>query len=146
MTQLATVLASGTDLYKTYVKTATAPKPWVWNSKENTLFNIESSSFYDNNVRLSFTLREAYTNHFIHIKGLLEFNRLTDFQFTYNRNEKTVTLDIPLEKRNALNDLFLLVEKQIREELQFKQYLKQALAFERQYQIEKAKVYHFIPS
>lgn len=151
MTQLATVLASRTDLYISRSnkpatnKPATAPQPLVLNGQENSLFVIQSSLFYRDSAHFSFTLNEKYSNQFIAVKGLLEFNRLADFQFTYNRDEKSVALDIPATKRSELNNLFLLVEKQLQEDLQFKQYLKQAIAFERQYQIEKARVYHFIP-
>ena len=150
MTQVATVLASRSDLYilrsnKTAPKLAAVPQSLVLNGQENSLFIIQSSLFYDESIHFSFTLNEKYSNHFIAVKGLLEFNRLTDFQFTYNRNENSIALNIPASKRSELNNLFLLVEKQLQEELQFKHYLKQALAFERQYQIEKAKVYHFIP-
>lgn len=151
MTQLATVLASRSDLYISrsnklaILKPTIIPQSLVLNGQENSLFAIQSSLFYHDSVRFSFTLNKKYSKHFIAVKGLLEFNRLAGFQFTYNRNEKSVALDIPTSKRNELNALFHFVERQLQEELQFKKYLKQAIAFERQYQIEKARVYHFIP-
>lgn len=123
MTQQATVLASRTDLYisrsnnPATVKPATIPQSLVLNGQENSLFTIQSSLFYHDSAHFSFTLNEKYNNHFIVVKGLLEFNRLADFQFTYNRNEKSVALDIPATKRSELNNLFLLVEKQLQKEL-----------------------------
>lgn len=78
------------------------------------------------------------------VKGLLEFSRVAGFQFTYNKIQKTFSVDIPASKRSALYRLFLVVENELQKELEFKLNLKTALAFERQYQIEKAGVYHFV--
>lgn len=151
MTQVATVLASRTDLYisrsnKKSHEVTTTSQALVLNDLDNSLFTAQSSFSYHDSVHFSFTLNKEYINHFVTVRGLLEFNRPEGFQFTYNRNDRTIALDIPTSKYGDLNNLFLLVEKQLQEEIQFKHYLKQALAFERQYQVEKAKVYHFIPA
>lgn len=105
-------------------------------------FYVPSALFYyEDRVRITLTLRAPYETHYVLVKGLLEFHRLKDFLFTFNRNERTIDVGIHKKDIKKLHEFLFQVSLWLDKEIQFKSVLKDILKFERVYKEKMKEVY-----
>src|SRR5690349_24621846 len=69
---------------------------------EGTYFSSISQLQYGDRLKITFEVAESYRKDFILVKGLLEFHRLSDFTFTYNRGEGTLDVTLSITKQEEL--------------------------------------------
>jgi hypothetical protein len=110
----------------------------------NQLFQKAAPFYYNDRVRLSFSIAEKFTDQFILIKGLIEFNRPKHFSFTYNPVQKTVETDIEVNQIKELQSFYTSVYGWLKKEIQFKDTLKLILDWENRNKKEMAAVYSLL--
>jgi len=108
---------------------------------QNHLFAKVSPLYYNARVRLSFSLSEEFKQHFVLIKGLIEFNRSKDFSFEYNRAQRTFETDVDAGQLNDLQVFFENILTWLNQELTFKSALKVVIEFENRYKKAQAEAY-----
>ena len=99
------------------------------------------SGQYKERVRLHFSVAHSLPSEFTFVKGLIEFHRPKDFNFKYDRKQKTISIDVDLDQIDRLATFISGVEEWVRKEKQFRHALKMAIEFERRYQLERESVY-----
>jgi hypothetical protein len=112
---------------------------------DGTFYRSESQLKYEDKVKVSFSVKEAYRTHFILIKGLLEFHRPPGLVFSYNKQEGTfdvaTTSSGVSQSLEALNKFLRKVAAWLDQEISFKRQLKEMMSFEREYRAKLAKIY-----
>src|SRR5689334_21302702 len=105
MSQTATRLADAQNLYihqsvpalfhKEIVKTKEGQRS-IFNGKKSVagFLELTGNFFYVSRLRATFKVSEKFLAHFGLIKGLIEFNRSKDVEFSFNNEEKTIEFDI----------------------------------------------------
>jgi hypothetical protein len=127
---------------QTEVKSNVAPVDERFVPKiENKLFSEVRPFFYNKRLRLSFFISEEFKSRFALITGLIEFHRLNRFSFRYNADEKTLETEIQPEQIRDLEIFLGEVLRWTREELKFKELLKQVMYFEKQWRTLSGPVY-----
>ncbi|MGC3946229.1 MAG: hypothetical protein QM762_17220 [Chryseolinea sp.] len=108
---------------------------------EGKYFSSVSQLQYGDRIKISFDINRLYQKDFVLIKGLLEFHRLPDFAFSYNRQHGSLDVTTASSRQNELNKFLKKVSVWIDQEFSFKRQLKEMISFEREYQKKLAKVY-----
>ncbi|MBT1703920.1 hypothetical protein [Chryseosolibacter indicus] len=107
----------------------------------NSSFRIISSFTYGKRTRLSLTLKDEFINHFVMVKGLLEFSRSKDYQFSYNVAERSFLVDFDESLEDGLKELLTFVSARLSEEIRFKKALTQIREIEARHKEELAALY-----
>jgi hypothetical protein len=105
------------------------------------LFKKVSTFYYRSRIRLSFSVADEHKVEFVMIRGLIEFNRSKDFTFTYYLKNHTIETDIDASHLDKLQIFLSNVSILLEQENQFKLVLKEAIAFENRYKLEREGVY-----
>ena len=108
---------------------------------EGKYFVSVSQLQYGDRLKIAFQVKEPYRRDFVLIKGLLEFHRLSDFAFSYNRNEGTLDVTLSIVKQEELLKFLKKISLWIDQELSFKHQLKEMISFEREYRKKLASIY-----
>jgi hypothetical protein len=116
------------------------------NHAESTLYQgrfyrATSQLKYSDRLKVSFSVNETTRQHFILIKGLLEFHRNPGVVFTFNKAEGTFEATTGALQENELNGYLRKISAWIEQELSFRKRLKDMLSFEREYRAKLATVY-----
>jgi hypothetical protein len=90
---------------------------------------------------VKFTLSDRYSDHFVLLRGLLEFSRPIKISISSNRSEKTFQLHIAEDKAEIVLSYLDTIQGLFINELKFKKSLKAVLRFEREVRHEQAKLY-----
>ncbi|MEJ1238711.1 hypothetical protein WBG78_11305 [Chryseolinea sp. T2] len=108
---------------------------------EGTYFNSVSQLQYGDRLKVVFEVRNLHQRDFVLIKGLLEFHRLPEFVFAYNKEERTFDATISKVNQAELIRFLGKVTTWINQEFSFRTHLKGMISFEREYREKLAKVY-----
>lgn len=104
-------------------------------------FNSVSQLKYADRLKVTFEVSTDYRKQFVLIKGLLEFHRLPDFSITYDREAGTLEVTTFSSGQAELLSFLGKISGWIKQELSFRQQLKEMISFEREYRQKLAKVY-----
>jgi len=108
---------------------------------QSRFYRATSQLKYSDRLKVSFSVDETNRQHFILIKGLLEFHRNPGVVFTFNKTEGTFDATTSALQENELNVYLQKISAWIEQELSFKKRLKDMLSFEREYRAKLATVY-----
>lgn len=111
--------------------------------ENNGTFELLTAFNYSEKIQVTFGVNDKYKAHYILIKGLLTFYRFKELGLSFNRHEKTITVDLRVSNLELLKKLMYEVSNQLSEELKFKAKLKQIIAFEQRYKEEASLLYQF---
>ena len=104
-------------------------------------FNSAAQLQYGDRLKVVFEIKTSHLKDFVLIKGLLEFHRLPEFTFTYNRQDGTFDATISKTNQTELLRFLRKVSIWIDQEFSFKNQLKEMISFEREYRKKLAAVY-----
>jgi hypothetical protein len=99
---------------------------------------------YNDRIRVIFNISDEWKQHFILIKGLIEFSRGQNFSFTYDKTTGSLQTDFHVENANLLENFLKGIEAWLVKEVTFRKALKDVLAFEEHYKKRSALVYSAI--
>jgi hypothetical protein len=105
-------------------------------------FEKTSAFYYNERARVYFKIKPAFVSYFALLRGLIEFTRSGYQQFTYQADQKVFGIDLPRDQFSELKKLLQNVHQLLLQEIQFKENLKKAIAFEERYKREMASIYH----
>lgn len=109
--------------------------------KGDKFYHQPAAFYYKDRARLRFNVTDEFSKHFVLIKGLLEFSRPSQLKFTFTQDQKQIETDLGVTQFEELNNLFLIVYRELLKEIRFKAALKKAIEFEQRYKREGAEVY-----
>ena len=95
---------------------------------------------YNNRIRFNFGV-SSNAKRFALLKGLIEFHRPKNFLFTYDTNAKQIEADVHEADYAAFRNFLVSVDQWLKNEIDFKAALKNAIEFESKYRSERAAVY-----
>jgi len=135
------VVASSLSIHNS--ETTEAPSAIVATSElfQGAYYRATSQLKYSDRLKVSLSVDESHRQHFILIKGLLEFHRSAGFVFSFNKRDGTFDVTTSAQQEAELNVYLRKISAWIGQELAFKRRLKEMLAFEREYRAKLAKVY-----
>jgi hypothetical protein len=103
---------------------------------------IESTTAFLYNSRVCLNIRtDRQGAHFVLLKGLIEFYRSKNFVFTFDRNERSIEVDIRESEFAPLKTFLAEVNQWYQQEIRFKSALKNAISFEARYKAERESLY-----
>ncbi len=111
----------------------------TWNDGSFYLPTYQSRD--DEQLHISYRVREKYVPQFILIRGLIEFHRPAELQFAYDRENNTFEAIFQERHLNTLNRFLERVAVWVDQEISFKTHLKQILAFEDEYRARLNAIY-----
>jgi hypothetical protein len=119
---------------------------------EHGQFNLDLPSFiqasqqlsYNNRIRIILHVSDEIKQHFILVKGLIEFSRGQNFSFTYDKEAGSLQTDFNVQNAALLENFLKGIEAWLRKEIAFKKALKEVISFEEQYKRKSALVYSTI--
>jgi hypothetical protein len=97
--------------------------------------------FQSDRAIVKFKLSGIYKDHFVLLRGLLEFSRPTWISFSYNNAERTFELFVGIDQAKAVTEHLDLILKLLIKEIKFKKSLKAILRFEESVRVEQSRLY-----
>jgi hypothetical protein len=97
---------------------------------------------YRDKVQYTFSVSERFSSHFVLIKGLIDFHRPNDINFSFNRQEKSIEVRTHLHNVDFLFQFLQKVQEWLVKEMQFKLALKKIIQFETQYHAKRTSIYN----
>ena len=107
----------------------------------NPFVNERDPNFSESRIKIRYELSSQLKEHFVLLRGLIEFSRPKDFSFVFNRNENSFVASITRNQVANLKELLSNVQFQLNAELKFRKKLKTAIYFERQYRLQCEAMY-----
>ena len=118
-----------------------------WLENSNLLKPVKSTTitankiFPTDRVLIKFELSNDYRDHFILLRGLLEFSRPKEIAISAHNSEKTFELHIRIDQAAAVRSYLEIILKLFINEINFKKALKSVLQFEHTMKQQQTKLY-----
>ena len=118
-----------------------------WLQKSNVFTPLEFKTiqageiFQTDLLIVKFKLSDLYRDHFVLLRGLLEFSRPIRISISSNASEKSFQLHITDDKAEIVVSYLDTIQRLFINEIKFKKSLKAVLSFERAIKHKQAKLY-----
>ena len=99
---------------------------------------------YNHRIRIILYVSDEVKQHFILIKGLIEFSRGQNFSFAYNKEAGSLQTDFHEENAALLESFLRGIEAWLVKEIAFGKALKEVISFEEQYKKKRSLIYSSI--
>lgn len=132
-------------LLPSHVKSENSINEWFMQS--SMLMPLEIKTITAGKICLSdvvivrFALSDNYRNHFVLLRGLLEFSRPKNISVSANNSEKSFELYIVKDQTTTVISYVDTILQLLMKEIAFKKSLQAVLKFERSIRIEQSKLY-----
>jgi hypothetical protein len=126
----------------------TAANPILdWIEKSGILEPVDFKSipggkiFQSDRTIVKFKLSGIYRDHFVLLRGLMDFSRPKRISLSFNNSERTLELFAGTDQAAAVTEYLELILKLLIQEIKFKKSLKAIIRFEEAVRVEQSTLY-----